>query len=163
MDVGKDAYVTVEGADEYVRLLLRPYDDFRVFWNALTEEEKQGYLLRATQQIDALTYTGFKRDADQPLQFPRGNEKDVSDTVKRATVFNALGFMNDDLKATADKQLQLFKSLGVLKNPRLDQTSQQAIAATEKLMPPTEVKIPIASATAYGLLKPYMRGGFSIR
>ena len=162
MTIGLDTYVDVAKADDFVRLLLRPYDEFRVFWSALSDEEKESYLLRSTQQIDALTYTGAKSDCNQRLQFPRNHECGLSQTVEKAAVYNALGLMNEDVKATAEKQMQVFKSLGVFKNPRLDQTSMRAIATAENAAP-AEIKIPLASKTAYDLLKPYRRGSFAIR
>lgn len=162
MTAGIDTYVDVAKADEIVRLLLRPYDEFRVFWSVLSDEEKESYLLRSTQQIDALTYTGAKSNISQSLQFPRNREKELSQAVLNATVYNALGLMNEEIKSTAEKQMQVFKSLGVFKNPRLDQTSQQAIATAENAVP-AEVKIPLASKTAYDLLRPYRRGSFAIR
>lgn len=162
MTVGIDTYVDVAKADEIVRLLLRPYDEFRVFWNVLSDEEKESYLLRSTQQIDALTYTGAKSSAGQRLQFPRNRESELSQAVVNAVIYNALGLMNEDLKSAAAKQMQVFKSMGVFKNPRLDQTSQQAIATAENAAP-AEIKNPLASKTAYALLKPYRRGSFAIR
>lgn len=162
MTVGKDTYVSVEEADNLVRLLLRTYDEFKIFWEALSEEEKQGYLMRSTQQIDTLVFTGRKNDVCQPLQFPRNGEREVTDLVKHATVYNALGLMNNDIKATSEKQMQMFKSLGVFKNLRLDQTSMRAIATAENAAP-AEVKIPIASAIAYDLLCKYRYGSFNIR
>ncbi len=162
MTAGIDTYVDVAKADEIVRLLLRPYDEFRVFWSVLSDEEKESYLLRSTWQIDALTFTGAKRDLDQRLQFPRRGEKELSAAVINAVVYNALGLMNEDIKSTAEKQMQALKSFGVMKNPRLDQTSQQSIATAENAAP-VEIKIPLASKTAYNLLKPYRRGGFAIR
>ncbi|MDE6441208.1 MAG: hypothetical protein K2L12_00460 [Clostridia bacterium] len=162
MTVGIDTYVDVAKADEIVRLLLRPYDEFRVFWSVLSFEEKEGYILRSTQQIEALTYTGAKSDCNQRLQFPRNREKELSQAVQNAAVYNALGLMNEEIKSTAEKQMQVFKSLGVFKNPRLDQTSMRAIATAENAAP-AEVKIPLASKKAYELLKPYRRGSFAIR
>ena len=162
MTVGIDTYIGVAKADETVRLLLRPYDEFSVFWNALSDQEKESYLLRSTQQIDTLIYTGAKSNAGQRLQFPRNRESELSQTVINAVVYNALGLMNEDLKSAAAKQMQVFKSLGVFKNPRLDQTSQQAIATAENSAP-AEVKNPLASKTAYALLKPYRRGSFALR
>lgn len=162
MTVGIDTYVDVAKADETVRLLLRPYDEFRVFWSVLSDEEKESYLLRSTQQIDSLVYTGAKRDCNQRLQFPRNRESELSQTIIKAAVYNALGLMNEEIKSTAEKQMQVFKSLGVFKNPRLDQTSMRAIATAENAAP-AEIKIPLASKTAYDLLKPYRRGSFGIR
>ena len=162
MTAGINTYVSVAEADELVRLLLRPNDEFRIFWSALSEEEKESYLVRSTRQIDSLAYTGAKSVYGQPLQFPRNHERELSATIKQATVYNALGIMNEDIKSTSDKQLQLFKSLGVFKNPRLDQTSMRAIATAENAAPEKN-KIPIASANAYGLLRRYRRGCFSIR
>ena len=157
MDVGFNSYVTVEEADDLVRLYFRPYDEFNVFWSVLSEEEKEGYLMRSAQQIDTLVFTGRKHGCKQAMQFPRNCGEEVPSDVKRAAVYNALGFINEDIKATAEKQMQLFKSLGVVKNLRLDQTSMAENAA------PTEIEIPLASKTAYALLKPYTRGCFSIR
>ena len=162
MTAGIDTYVDVAKADEIVRLLLRPYDEFRVFWSVLSDEEKKSYLLRSTQQIDALTYTGAKSNYNQRLQFPRNSERELSQAVQNAAVYNALGLMNEEIKSTAEKQMQVFKSLGVFKNPRLDQTSMRAIATAENATP-AEVKIPLASKRAYELLKPYRRGSFAIR
>ena len=162
MTVGIDTYVDVATADGFVRRMLRTYDEFRVFWSVLSDEEKESYLLRSTQQIDALTFTGAKSDREQRLQFPRNSERELSQAVISAAVYNALGLMNDEIKSTAEKQMQVFKSLGVFKNPRLDQTSMRAIATAENAAP-TEVKIPLASKKAYELLKPYRRGGFAIR
>lgn len=162
MTAGIDTYVDAAKADEIVRLLLRPYDEFRVFWSVLSDEEKESYLLRSTRQIDALTYTGAKSNGSQSLQFPRNREKELSQAVLDATMYNALGLMNEEIKSTAEKQMQVFKSLGVFKNPRLDQTSQQAVATAENVAP-AEVKIPLASKRAYDLLKPYRRGSFAIR
>lgn len=162
MTAGIDTYVEVAKADEIVRLMLRPYDEFRVFWSALSNEEKESFLLRSTQQIDALVYAGVKSDCNQRLQFPRNRETELSQAVQNAAVYNALGLMNEEIKATAEKQMQVFKSLGVFKNPRLDQTSMRAIATAENAAP-AEVKIPLASKRAYELLKPYRRGGFDIR
>jgi hypothetical protein len=155
-------YVTAAEADDYVRLLLRPYDQLKVFWDVLSEDEKTAYIIRSTEQIDSLIFTGRKTDCKQELQFPRNGERTVPQFVLKATVYNALGFMNNDIKSAADKQMQLFKSLGVIKNLRLDQTSMRAIATAENAAP-EEVKIPLESKSAYALLKPSMCGGFSIR
>lgn len=162
MTVGIDTYVTVAEADEIVRLLLRPYDELNVFWRVLSEEEKEGYLMRSARQIDSLVFTGRKRNHEQVMQFPRNYERDISKNARQAAVYNALGLMNADIKSTSDKQLQLFKSLGAVKNLRLDQTSMRTVASAESAEP-KEVVIPLASATAYDLLKSYMRGSFSIR
>ena len=162
MTVGKDTYVGVAEADDIVRLLLRPYDEFRVFWSVLSCVEKESYILRATKQIDCLTFVGTKSEAEQPLAFPRNREKCLSEAIKYAVVYNALGLMNEEIKATAEKQMQVFKSLGVFKNPRLDQTSMRAIATAENATP-AEIKYPLASKKAFELLRPYRRGGFAIR
>ena len=79
MTVGVDTYVDVAKADDFVRLLLRPYDELRVFWGVLSNEEKESYLLRSTQQIDALTFSGAKSNGNQRLQFPRNGERTFAD------------------------------------------------------------------------------------
>jgi hypothetical protein len=164
MALSVEAYVDVEGADDLIRSRFRHYDEFRVFWSVLSDEEKESYLLRSTEQIDTLIFTGRKSDREQARQFPRNGEREISPTVRLATVYNALGLMNEELKATSDKQMQIFKSLGAVKNLRLDQTSMRAIATAENATTTgKEEKIPIASKTAYSLLKPFRFGSFSLR
>jgi hypothetical protein len=80
----------------------------------------------------------------------------------KAVVYNALGFMNSQLKAESAKQIQLLKSLGVVKNLRLDATSVKTVATAESIEQ-AEPKIPLESKIAYNLLKPYRYGGFSLR
>jgi hypothetical protein len=157
-----NAYVTAAEADKLVRLLLRPYDEFRVFWEVLDDEEKDVYLLRSTEQIDALTFVGRKTVHNQENQFPRDGAKTVPQAVMKAVVYNALGFMNSQLKAESAKQIQLLKSLGVVKNLRLDATSVKTVATAESIEQ-AEPKIPLESKIAYNLLKPYRYGGFSLR
>ena len=152
---GIDIYISVAKADETVRQLFGTYDELRVFWSVLPDEEKESYLWRSTQQIDSLAYAGGKSQSAQRLQFPRNGERELSQRVINAVVYNALGLMNEEIKATAIKQKQIFKSLGAFQNIMFDQLSETVLT--------TGNKIPLASKTAYELLKPYRRGGFSIR
>lgn len=133
-------YTDVSGADEIVRTHFRQYDDFRIYWEALTEDDKYGYLVKSTDQIRSVVFHGAYEPSNSTI-------------IKKACVYNALGFMNEDLKATAEKQTQVFKSMGVMKNPRLDQTSVRAIVSEGKAE--DKPKAPIMSVIAYSLLEPY--------
>lgn len=155
MGIGYDnSYMNVEEVDEAICFLFRPYDEFRVYWMALEEDEKATYLRRSQDQINSVIFCG--RAIYDDFCFVDKKE------IKTGIIYNALGLMNEDLKATADKQTRLLKSLGAVKNLRLDQTGARVIAAAESAKE-EEVKIPIASYTAYEILKPYRRGAVPIR
>lgn len=151
--VSYTTYTDIEGADEFVRSLFRPYDGMRVYWLVLTNEEKAAYLQRSVDQIYAVVLPWLRN-----FNHSFGDKR----TIKTAVIYNALGLMNEDLKATADSQMQLFKSLGAIKNLRLDETGARVIAAAET-GGQKEDKTPIASKTAYDYLTPYRYRAIPIR
>lgn len=112
--VGEDSYVTVEEATSYIQQYYTSKDERRLAWEALTEEDKEVFLRKATRQIDLLPLQGVKLDTDQKLQFPRllavkyldgyfpgaysvkiDDSPDIPDEVKRATIEQVLFSIED--------------------------------------------------------------------
>lgn len=114
--IGRDTYVVVAQADDYIQKHFMPMDEFRVFWEALASEEKEVYLRKSCAQIERLPFPGRKRYYMQDMQFPRDTD-DVPKDVELAQVYNALGFFNEHLVNSSCKQINTLKSLGVIRAP----------------------------------------------
>lgn len=160
LEVGKNSYISVENADELVRILFPTYDGYRVYWSVLTEDEKESYLIRSMQQIESLHIAGCKHNLNQLLKFPRIKEKGVSETVKMAQFYNAIGCMNDDLKSAEKTQQQSLQSLGIAENMKFNKRFSAEIDMGTTSF--AVKKNPLSSVKAYNLLKPYLFGGFQI-
>ncbi len=94
--VGVDTYVTVLEADVYIEK--RPNS---ASWSALTDAQKESYLLIACEKIDLQRIRGLKYDDAQALEFPRDfelytdTENEVPTRVKQAQIIEANGYANE--------------------------------------------------------------------
>lgn len=121
--VGVDTYATLLEADEYVSKYYTEYDDLRVIWEVLTDQEKMSYLGASLSQIESLVLTGSPATRTQSLQFPRINCFKASfDTipseVKEAQIENAIALINADCSKYSDIQMKTLQSLGIVKNTK---------------------------------------------
>ena len=153
-EVNNNTYVTVTEADEIVRERFSRYDGLRIFWEVLDEEEKESYLLRAAEQIDALAYPGRKTYPTQDMAFPRFPDQVVPLKVKVAQVYNALGVLNAEIGQSAKEHQDLYERMGVVFKPQISPETGFTIAPD---------KLPLASAKACETLKLYRIGGFRMR
>lgn len=71
LEMFKDTYVTIAQADQYVKEHYVSNEPLRIQWESLSDEDKEIYLRRAFEQINALPFTGRRRDLRQTLPFPR--------------------------------------------------------------------------------------------
>jgi hypothetical protein len=53
-------------------------------WDLATDEQREAALILATQQIDRLNFIGDKYDSDQELEFPRGTDTTIPQSIKYA-------------------------------------------------------------------------------
>lgn len=87
MVVGVDSYISVDNADKLIRSRFMSSSKERKFWDGLDLEDKEIIIVSTTEQYDTDTmlYKGRKKDANQPLQFPRldnyGNIIEVPERV----------------------------------------------------------------------------------
>lgn len=64
-----NSYVTVDEVDDY--MTTRNHSSS---WNDILEDDKEKYLISATNQIDwFIKFNGYKASSDQSLSFPRTN------------------------------------------------------------------------------------------
>lgn len=66
-----DTYVQPEDSDRFLAEVLPAMDPVRITWEALSVEEKTGFLSAALYRLEDLNYIGEKVYFYQPLKFPR--------------------------------------------------------------------------------------------
>lgn len=74
------SYVTNNEADTYFQTERYNSD----LWNQTSESNKTKLLKTATSLIENLNFIGAKADAEQELEFPRGDDTDIPEDIKIA-------------------------------------------------------------------------------
>ncbi len=72
--VGTNCYIDIAEANEIIDSYLSSNDPVRKYWdNILDDNEKAAIILGTTQKYDreSMCYKYFKKEKNQPLQFPR--------------------------------------------------------------------------------------------
>ena len=96
LEVGVNSYMDLDEANKIVNTNFMSDDPMRLFWNKLSDDDKQILILSTTIDVDtnSMLYKGYKRNINQPLQFPRidnyGNVIECPNRVKIGIVKQAL-------------------------------------------------------------------------
>lgn len=69
--LGKDTYITIEQANQYISNYYLSSDPLRIQWEAIEDADKEVLLRKAFVQINSLPYTGRPKNSKQSLPFPR--------------------------------------------------------------------------------------------
>lgn len=120
LEVGKNTYVTVEEATEYIQENYAPKNILRAHWDVCPDTYKEQYLRKSMIEIEALPFVGRKTIWSGPLQFPRtlmnaplyvmrnpiylmynANAYEVPPQVKAAEIENALGIIKKEYRPTS--------------------------------------------------------------
>lgn len=147
LTVGVDTYITVEEADEILTgchngSLLEQ-------WLTLTVADKECYLRTATYRIDCLPVSGYKHNAGQALQFPRGTTNEIPYKVKLATAEEAISAIDKQLLQRITLQQQGVKSVSLG-------------SASESYSDSTNRNSPLLSKTAYSYMRQFLAGSVMI-
>ena len=136
-----NSYVTLANAEIYFENRL--YSDV---WEDASENDKKRALITSTQAIERLNFAGSKADTDQTLQFPRNDDSAIPQTIKDAVCENALALLDDfDVDFMIERSRVSQESIADIR------TSFNTNYVQENMMSG------IASATAWIMLKPYLR------
>lgn len=73
LTVGKDSYVTLEEANDIISENFISTDEVYVFWQGLSDSDKEALLRSSRRSIDSLKFTGRRKVPGQILEFPRVN------------------------------------------------------------------------------------------
>lgn len=157
LTVSENTYITIVEADELIAMHLDKYNGLRLFWEILDDEEKEQYLTRSIEQMETLVYPGRKSRPMQPLTFPRAPSVEVPKEIKLAQAYNALGFLNADMKEAGEETQKLYARFGV--HLGVMGVSDGAILG-ETL---TVKQVNLASKRAAQIVNKYIRGGFRMR
>ena len=120
LEVGKNTYVTIEEADEYISENYSEKNILRAHWTVCPDEYKEQYLRKSMIEIEALPFVGRKTIWTGELQFPRTllnaplyvmhnpvylmynrDETKVPKEVKEAEIENALGIIQKSYRPTS--------------------------------------------------------------
>lgn len=131
LEVGKNSYVTVQEATEYITAHYSEKNALRAHWAACSDEYKETYLLKSLQEIEALPFVGRKTVWTNTLQFPRSllnaplyvrrnpvyilynrSDSKIPQEVKAAQIENALGIIRTEYKPTS--KAVVLAALGVI-------------------------------------------------
>ena len=135
-----DPYASLSEAATYFseRLRTAPWDD-------ASQDDKLKALKMATRAIDRLNFAGYKHDAAQEFQFPRGDDTVVPQDVKDACCELAITFLDD---VDADMEVENLSN------------SQQGIGDAKTSRDTSYVQLHIRagipSIKAWSLLTPYL-------
>ena len=157
LTVSENTYITIVEADELIAMHLDKYNGLRLFWEILDDEEKEQYLTRSIEQMETLVYPGRKSRPMQPLTFPRAPSVEVPKEIKLAQAYNALGFLNADMKEAREETQKLYARFGV----HLDVMGASDGAILGETL--TVKQVNLASKRAAQIVNKYIRGGFRMR
>lgn len=145
LTVGIDSYVTLDEADEIVRLT-SDNSQLRDNWFNLADSDKERKLRNACYRIDSLRLSSYKHNLSQELQFPRGTDSTVPERVKQAQVLEAMQSLDTAAARRRELQDQGVKSVSI--GNTSESYSDGSLASYGTL----------TSREAYTLLKPYLLG-----
>ncbi len=152
LEVGKNTYVTIEEADEYIAENYSEKNILRAHWTVCPDEYKEQYLRKSMIEIEALPFVGRKTIWTGELQFPRTllnaplyvmhnpvylmynrDETKVPKEVKEAEIENALGIIQMSYRPTS--KAAVLSALGLV--PVFpDGTSVLSSEKAERLLKP---------------------------
>ena len=113
LEMLKDTYVTVAQADQYVKEHYLSSEPLRIQWESLPEEDKEVYLRRAFEQMNALPYTGRRKNMRQLLPFPRYIWRPSDwNNVYRAQIIIAYEAL-DTARSTENAEIESWKLRGL--------------------------------------------------
>lgn len=156
LTVGTDSYITIEYADEYIRGHYRPGSLHRERWEALGEEEKEGFLKAACEELERVKWHGRAVSQDQPLSFPRlpyqdRTAEEAPERINKAQAELALWLSDEqgqeDLQQREQIRLQGIKSVNL---GSLSMTFADGAKSELALVCPAAVR----------LITPYLNGGY---
>lgn len=157
LTVSENTYITIAEADELIATQLDKYNGLRLFWEILDDEEKEQYLTRSIEQMETLIYPGQKSRPMKPLTFPRAPSVEVPKEIKLAQAYNALGFLNADMKEAGEESQKFYARFGV---------HLGVVGASDGTIfneMPVVKQVNLASKKAAQIVNKYVRGGFRMR
>ena len=120
-------------------------------WDNVANEVRTKVLIHGTRLIDQLNFAGDKYDEDQENEFPRGDNPDVPDAIKKANCELAYALLEGlDPELESESAFQTASVFDVIRINR-----QQSLI-------PTRILHGIISQAAWNYLRPYLRDPSSI-
>lgn len=121
-------------------------------WDEAISSDKEAALIMAARAIDRLNFAGDKYDADQNMQFPRGDDTEIPTDIVYAAYELALAFLD------GVDQDQEVETLGILSE------TYSGVRTTYDVDHVNEhIRAGIPSIEAWEYLRPYLRDHLQVR
>jgi len=121
-------------------------------WDEASTTERTAALTMATEAIDRLNFLGKMAEDDQELQFPRDEDTDVPNDIKKACSEIALALLDG-----VEPEME-FENLGLV-----SQGYSNVRSTYDRSRAPEHIVAGIPSITAWRYLKPYLRDYRSVQ
>lgn len=165
--IGTDSYISQVDATAYMAGHYATTDAKHIAWDALTTDDKDAYLRRATQLIDRQPLVGLKYLTTQTLAFPRIIYSEYRDHSPNEYAwgieFYNSSILPDDIKY-AQVEIALSLCTGTSSRTQLQRegVKQFSLGSLSETYGGTSETKRIPSIEAKELLAPYLAGGFEI-
>lgn len=104
--VGKNSYVTLDEANDYIENYYTSNDKLRKAWEELEDTDKEVMLLNGARAIESLVLLGKRATRTQSMEFPRRIDHviqhEVPDNVKYAQIETSISFADTTIKKRQD-------------------------------------------------------------
>lgn len=161
--INENSFVTLEEADLYFEERIASSA-----WENATDKDKEKALITATKRINKLSFIGYKKDINQPLEFPRKLTQsfycsyrmpDIPQEVKDATCEEAISlleYINLNGEESFNDPSFNFESF------KLGDVSQTNSSSGKSLNSSSAVTKTILSESANSLLQKWLKTGYNI-
>lgn len=154
LEVGKNTYVTIAEADEYIELHYAEKNILRATWTVLPDDYKERYLLKSMQELESLPFVGRKTIWSSDLQFPR-TLLNAPIYTRRSPLFILYNFKDNEVPAEV-KAAEIENALGIIKKEYRPTTKAAVLMALGLVPAFTDTESVISSDKAATLLKPFL-------
>jgi len=163
LEIGKNTYIDVAGADWYISTVYAGNQQVTDFWDNLTGDAKEKYLQLAMEIMESQKWTGHRKFTLQETEFPRVNREtsqiggsftgDINPTWGDAQVEILVGII--DIPSNAGRSARLVRQREGVVSFSLDGFSE----TYDKSMRGEELES--ISKRAYMLLRRWLSGSYS--
>ena len=165
--VGTDTYISQADASTYVTEHYATTEIKAVAWNALTSDNKDAYLRKATQTIDRQPLVGIKALTTQTLEFPRAIYTTVSSygVNTNALLYGDNWYVQSAVPSavtSAQVEIALALAAGISKRVDLQRQGVKSFSVGNLSESYGGGKLNALPYEAKELLQPYIAGGVPI-
>lgn len=154
LEVGKNTYVTIDEATEYIEANYSAKNILRAHWTVCPDEYKEQYLKKSLIEIEALPFVGRKTIWTNGLQFPRTLMNAPLYTIRNPVY---LMYNRDQFEVPKEvKEAQIENALGIIQKEYRPEAKATVLSALGLVPSFPDTGAKLSSERAAELLKPFL-------